>query len=187
MKHLLKKTILFFAVTGTFACSNKPEADTDRVEEPTQVSTPRQEQPLTINDAALNAIYPHYVKLTTALVDGKKGESKLIASAIERGAAEVKGGAALQAFARQMLSAPNLGAERHAYAGLSNEFIAMVKKTGVKNGELYRVVCPMANNNEGAAWLSWSKEIRNPYFGKEMLSCGTVEETISEGPAKGAL
>ncbi|MBN2863319.1 MAG: DUF3347 domain-containing protein [Bacteroidales bacterium] len=27
---------------------------------------------------------------------------------------------------------------------------------------------------KGADWLSLEKEIRNPYFGKSMLSCGEV-------------
>lgn len=45
----------------------------------------------------------------------------------------------------------------------------------------------MANHNEVATYLSWSKDIRNPYFGKEMLSCGTVEETIKEKTGKGAV
>jgi hypothetical protein len=36
----------------------------------------------------------------------------------------------------------------------------------------------MANNNTGAYWLSDSKEIRNPYLGNEMLTCGKVKETV---------
>ncbi|NNC61403.1 MAG: DUF3347 domain-containing protein, partial [Eudoraea sp.] len=34
--------------------------------------------------------------------------------------------------------------------------------------------CPMANSNKGADWLSSSKEIRNPYYGEAMLTCGSV-------------
>jgi Cu(I)/Ag(I) efflux system membrane fusion protein len=34
--------------------------------------------------------------------------------------------------------------------------------------------CPMADNNKGADWLSLEKEIRNPYFGSSMLTCGEV-------------
>jgi Cu(I)/Ag(I) efflux system membrane fusion protein len=36
----------------------------------------------------------------------------------------------------------------------------------------------MANNNVGAYWLSKEREIRNPYFGKEMLDCGSVTDEI---------
>jgi hypothetical protein len=42
---------------------------------------------------------------------------------------------------------------------------------------LYEVYCPMAK----ADWLQTSKEIANPYFGKEMLECGTIKKTINSG------
>jgi Cu(I)/Ag(I) efflux system membrane fusion protein len=32
----------------------------------------------------------------------------------------------------------------------------------------------MAAGNKGADWLQKQKEIRNPYFGKSMLTCGTL-------------
>ena len=38
--------------------------------------------------------------------------------------------------------------------------------------------CPMANSNKGADWLSLSKEIKNPYFGEAMLTCGEVTREI---------
>jgi Cu(I)/Ag(I) efflux system membrane fusion protein len=36
----------------------------------------------------------------------------------------------------------------------------------------------MANNDQGANWLSTYSEIRNPYFGDMMLSCGETHDTI---------
>ena len=39
--------------------------------------------------------------------------------------------------------------------------------------------CPMANSNKGADWLSTQKEIRNPYFGSSMLTCGEVTKEIN--------
>ncbi|MAY51782.1 MAG: efflux transporter periplasmic adaptor subunit [Flavobacteriaceae bacterium] len=38
--------------------------------------------------------------------------------------------------------------------------------------------CPMANNNKGAVWLSTEEEIKNPYYGDAMLTCGSVIDTI---------
>ena len=40
---------------------------------------------------------------------------------------------------------------------------------------LYHDHCPMAQDNKGAMWLSETKEIRNPYFGDKMMTCGSVE------------
>jgi len=36
----------------------------------------------------------------------------------------------------------------------------------------------MADDNKGADWLSLEKEIRNPYFGSGMLTCGEVTTII---------
>ena len=38
----------------------------------------------------------------------------------------------------------------------------------------------MAGNDKGAYWLSKESKIKNPYFGDEMLTCGSVKETIDE-------
>jgi Cu(I)/Ag(I) efflux system membrane fusion protein len=45
-------------------------------------------------------------------------------------------------------------------------------------GPVFELYCPMAFNNKGAAWLQPDKEIRNPYFGAQMLSCGEVRRQL---------
>jgi hypothetical protein len=37
----------------------------------------------------------------------------------------------------------------------------------------------MYNDKKGAIWLSETKEIKNPYYGKKMLTCGNVKEEIT--------
>ena len=44
--------------------------------------------------------------------------------------------------------------------------------------KIYVQKCPMANSNKGAMWLSTEKEIKNPYYGDAMLTCGSVIDTI---------
>jgi Cu(I)/Ag(I) efflux system membrane fusion protein len=41
--------------------------------------------------------------------------------------------------------------------------------------------CPMALEGKGAKWLQAGEQLRNPYFGAEMLTCGTVETTLKPG------
>ena len=36
----------------------------------------------------------------------------------------------------------------------------------------------MAFDNKGAYWLSEEKEIRNPYFGSKMLTCGETADSV---------
>ncbi len=131
-----------------------------------------------LKDDRLNAVYPHYVALTTALTQGDAAAARLAANAITAGAGEVAGGNTVAAAAAKITASADLEEQRSVYAGLSNDFIALIKKTGMESGALYIAVCPMALNDKGAAWLSADNEIRNPYFGEQMLTCGSVKETI---------
>jgi hypothetical protein len=54
------------------------------------------------------------------------------------------------------------------------ELVKSIKPTQV----LYKDHCPMYNDGKGAIWLSESKEIKNPYYGSKMLTCGTMEEEM---------
>ena len=52
-----------------------------------------------------------------------------------------------------------------------------MKASKLKNA-IYYQHCPMANDGKGANWLSKEEEIKNPYFGSMMLSCGKTIETL---------
>ena len=116
--------------------------------------------------------------LTTALTNGDAAEAKVASNAIEVGIKEVPGGETVAAQAAKITAASDIEAQRAAYSTLSNEFIELVKKSGLSGGELFVDYCPMALNDKGAYWLSSNKEIRNPYFGEKMMTCGEVKETI---------
>lgn len=69
--------------------------------------------------------------------------------------------------------------QRLAFKSLSNGVYGLAKAFGYKK-TLYKVHCPMAFNHQGADWLSTENEVKNPYYGKDMLECGTVEEAIKK-------
>ena len=71
----------------------------------------------------------------------------------------------------------DLDEARKAFFSLSNTMIALAN-TFKPDETLFVLHCPMANDNKGADWLSSSKEIRNPYYGEAMLTCGEVKDTI---------
>ena len=68
--------------------------------------------------------------------------------------------------------------QREHFEILSKDIKDLVIITG-SDRTLFQAFCPMYNNNKGGAWLSNSKEIRNPYFGSKMLKCGSVQQEIS--------
>lgn len=43
---------------------------------------------------------------------------------------------------------------------------------------LHLAHCPMAFDDKGADWLQRGVQINNPYFGSEMLRCGTISESF---------
>ncbi len=66
--------------------------------------------------------------------------------------------------------------QRERFAMLSKNMNDLIKMFGTKQ-KLYQDYCPMYNDGKGGFWISETKEIRNPYFGSEMLSCGTIKTT----------
>jgi hypothetical protein len=74
-------------------------------------------------------------------------------------------------------NAGNIAHQREHFDLLSKDVYDLVKALGAGQ-TLYKDFCPMYNDNKGAIWLSESKEIKNPYFGKSMSTCGTVKEEL---------
>ena len=67
--------------------------------------------------------------------------------------------------------------QREHFDRLSSDMYDLVKS--VKPTQtLYKNHCPMFNENKGAIWISEVKEIRNPYYGKKMHTCGEQQEVI---------
>ena len=74
-------------------------------------------------------------------------------------------------------NAGNIGHQREHFDMLSKDMYDLVKAFG-SSQVLYKDFCPMYNDKKGAFWLSETKEIKNPYYGKSMLTCGSVKEEI---------
>lgn len=68
--------------------------------------------------------------------------------------------------------------QRSAFASFNLMFYRSIKTFGLLGITTYYQFCPMAENDKGAYWFSDSEEIKNPYFGDMMLSCGEVKEII---------
>ncbi len=73
---------------------------------------------------------------------------------------------------------PKCERQRVAFSPLSDNMFALLKSVDVKNAGVYKQFCPMAFNDKGASWLSDVDEIKNPYFGKKMLECGEVQDSL---------
>ena len=67
--------------------------------------------------------------------------------------------------------------QREYFALLSKDMNDLIKTFGTDQ-KLYQAYCPMYGEGESGYWISETKEIRNPYFGSEMLNCGRIVETV---------
>lgn len=72
----------------------------------------------------------------------------------------------------------NLNNQRSHFVLLNEHLVALVSAFSTLENTLYVQQCPMANNNQGAVWLSKEKDIRNPYFGAAMLKCGSTIKSL---------
>ncbi|HEY9170587.1 MAG TPA: efflux RND transporter periplasmic adaptor subunit [Lutibacter sp.] len=67
---------------------------------------------------------------------------------------------------------------RKAFQSISEAMIALTNSFKPFDKTLYIQYCPMVGNNKGANWISQFEEIKNPYFGASMISCGETKSII---------
>ncbi|WP_166963221.1 efflux RND transporter periplasmic adaptor subunit [Yeosuana marina] len=142
----------------------------------------------------LGDIVAAYIKLKNALVDDNSSlaqqEAKKLTYNLENTDMSLLHGDAhtiwmkflktLQEAANKTQNSKDIGVQRDAFLVLGKKLSEAITTLGVeteKKQPLYLEFCPMAHNNEGGYWLSYDKEIKNPYFGKAMLTCGEVKAT----------
>lgn len=65
--------------------------------------------------------------------------------------------------------------QREHLASLSKDIADLIELFGTKQ-KLYQDYCPMYDDGKGAVWISETKEIKNPYYGGKMISCGSVKK-----------
>ena len=75
-------------------------------------------------------------------------------------------------------NAKKIDHQREHFITLSNNITSVTKTLKINAETTYLQFCPMANDGKGAFWLSQESKVKNPYYGKSMLTCGSVKETL---------
>jgi len=88
-------------------------------------------------------------------------------------------GEEIKSSTTSILNTSDLKEQRNHFKHLSSNLTSAIQSFGI-NKKVYSLYCPMANNNEGAYWLSTETKVLNPYFGDAMLTCGEVKQTIEK-------
>lgn len=68
--------------------------------------------------------------------------------------------------------------QRKQFYFISRALIDVIKIFGIHGDDLYVQYCPMAMDNKGGDWIAHESQIRNPYYGDKMMTCGSVKEIV---------
>lgn len=145
----------------------------------------------------LNAVYTKYLDVKNALVESDSKKAQVAAQNLSKSLSgadmsllkddahmlwmDILGKLTKQTSA--ISSSASIDDQRAAFITLSDQMYKAVKNFGVTGKTVYYQFCPMANNDKGAYWLSENSDIRNPYYGQAMLTCGETKETLKPLPS----
>ena len=133
------------------------------------------------SDASISKLYQNYLNIKTALATDNSDEASKAANTFIRSASMVdykvlsEGNLdVLRKNASKIADSRSIETQRESFNGLSQNMISMTKNFKLSDKSVFVQYCPMAE----ASWLSAEKEIKNPYYGKSMLTCGSVKSEI---------
>jgi len=77
-------------------------------------------------------------------------------------------------LASKQISEGKLTEQRDNFTTLSQNMFDVFNRLKINTTPIYRQYCPMKK----AIWLSEIQNIKNPYYGKQMLTCGNTTATL---------
>ena len=165
---------LFATVLSLVACSGTSE-DATTNGEPILKQT---EEVEATQQKTMESVVNEYLFIKDALV-ASDAESAQASAVTLLSVVDATKMPTVQQKTKEMAAVTDLDSLRARFDSLSVALYEEVKQHPDTSQTLYKQYCPMAFDNRGAFWLSDEKEIKNPYFGDEMLTCGRVEEEIT--------
>lgn len=128
------------------------------------------------NESLINEYAAKLIIATDSLVlQELQADSNVVATAktyTQGISAELKG----------LLGEKDLNNKRKSFQMIGDQLYDLIRTVQYDRAVIYHNFCPMAFNDQGANWLSNSREIRNPYIPKRMLSCGEIKDSIDFRP-----
>jgi Cu(I)/Ag(I) efflux system membrane fusion protein len=136
--------------------------------------------------AGFGEVLEQYLAIKDALVDSDPSKTEAAARALlplVAGMSKDTGASGslepLEEAVRALAASGTLEKQRETFRELSRILIGWARPLASPDRPLYVQYCPMANQNQGAYWLSKETEVRNPYYGDAMLTCGEVRDTLT--------
>lgn len=171
------KRILGIAILTALMACNQSEKKTVETKDSNQVDSSIKTS-VVIKDEKKSEIFGQYEDLKNALVNSDSSEAQKLATKLEKSLSTYEGCESTASIAKKISETTNIVYQRKEFTALSMDLIAFIKSGEIEKGTIYVQHCPMANKGDGGDWLSTEKDIKNPYYGNEMLTCGRVVEEI---------
>ena len=140
-------------------------------------------------DAMAEAILKDYFNLKDALVGDDNDKAKMLGVTLAKSLGNLDKSTYSESQQKELtdiiedatehaehISESDIKHQREHFKILSKDITDMVAITGTAT-KLYEQFCPMYDG--GTAWLSTKEEVRNPYYGSQMLKCGKVQREIN--------
>ncbi|RZK38326.1 MAG: DUF3347 domain-containing protein [Pedobacter sp.] len=174
----MKPYFLIAILAVLMACNSSENKSTDNKDTTSTNAVESVNVQPTFTDKQVARIYADYIVLKDALVATKQDDAKVAAQTLSESLSQYAGCEHTALTATKIKNAKDIAAQRNEFTSLSNDVIALFKNASIEGGTIYVQRCPMANKGEGGEWLASEKQIRNPYYGDEMMECGAVLEEI---------
>lgn len=126
------------------------------------------------NDKQKQQAISNYLNMKNGLIISDKQNVAKGADSLVKAIAKVKDVDSIRVYASQIAATTDINKQRASFIVLSKLIWEMAGKMPAPKDAVYLQVCPMT----GASWLSKEKEIKNPYYPKNMLTCGEVKGQI---------
>ena len=162
---------LFLSIVVLASCTqNQKPSEADKAE----VIIPQAE--IQIKDQKVEQVFDNYLKVKDALVLSDPEKVKKASADLANALKNVEGCENAAKIANNIAASDVLVEQRKQFTLLNSDIIPLIKGTEITRGTVFLQYCPMANDGDGGYWLASVSEIRNPYYGDEMLNCGEVKE-----------
>lgn len=175
MKSTSNYIIISAIALFTYACSGNTEPAAETQQAAANTASPAAFQ---LSDAQQDTVLKNYLQLKDALVLSNAQQAQTAAQQLAGSLKNNDTYTTAYKMTDSIATTTDLAQQRSTFTNLSNQLIELLRKASLAKGSFYVQFCPMANEGNGGYWLAAEEEVRNPYYGDEMLNCGEVKETI---------
>ncbi|NOY88411.1 MAG: efflux RND transporter periplasmic adaptor subunit [FCB group bacterium] len=181
---------------ATGSLQQEPTDKTSALIKTTPVNSDKKESLKALNPKArqaLTSLYDTYFQVHAALADDNLPKAKQEYDALKKNIGDID----MSLFgdfhqkwmsisddiknqATKGANAKDLEAARQVFLKLAKSIITLhdtFNHIGSQN--FYLTFCPMVNNKKGTYWLQEVDTVYNPFYGKAMLRCGSIKDTLA--------